>query len=309
VQVINTLAPVVLIILLGVFLRRSGFMPERKAIWASNLTYWIALPALLFLETARAQLQVAAHFDAVLTVLGGMAACILVGYATGLLLRLPASSMGALVQAGFRGNLAFIGIPVVMYSMAAGNTTGVTLCILLIAIAIPIYNIVAVLVLVAGQHRFSLRMLGAAARQIATNPLVIACLAGVGVAAFHLPIPTAVERTVDSLGRMATPLPLLSIGVTLDFRKIQGLLAPVLAATLIKIAVSPLAGVALGWVLGLTREEMHVSLLLLATPTAAASFVMAENMGNDAQLTAASIVLSTVLSLGPLLIVAAVFAG
>lgn len=302
-HVFNTLAPVFLLIALGAALRRWGRMPVPMAEWASELTYWVALPALLFHESARARIHFATHFDLFAVLLGGMALCTLTGYAAALVLGLRGGSTSALVQAAFRGNLAFIGIPVAVYSLSGAGEGATAMAVLIAAALIPFYNVLAVLVLLAGQHRFSGRAVGKVCLRVGTNPLILSCAAGLLLAGAGVALPLAASRTVQSLGQMALPLALLSIGGTLDPRRVQGVLGPVVTASLIKVALAPLAGYFLGRAAGLTGEEMRVALILLACPTAAASFVMADQMGGDTHLTAGAIVLSTLLSLASLMVV------
>ena len=60
----------------------------------------------------------------------------------------------------------------------------------------------------------------------------------------------------------------------------------------------------LGWPLarwaGLSPDEMRITLLFLACPTAAASFTLAGKLGGDEALAASSVVLSTALSIASL---------
>jgi len=60
-----------------------------------------------------------------------------------------------------------------------------------------------------------------------------------------------------------------------------------------------------GLLVGLTPQEMRMALIYLATPTAVMSFVMAEQLGGDARLSADAVVVSTVLSLPALVAVLA----
>lgn len=303
--VLNTLAPVFLIIALGAWLRRRGMLPEPMALWASELTYWIALPALLFVESAAAELSFARHFGLLAVVLGGMLACIAAGYAAARALGLPGTSSSALVQAGFRGNLAFIGIPVIVYSLGEANREGIAVGVLMVAATIPFYNLAAVVVILAGQHRFSGSAVRAVLLRLATNPLILSCGAGLALAWGEVPLPVSIHRTLDSVGTMALPLALLSIGGTLDLKKVHGALSPILTATLIKVVLAPSLGWAAGQAAGLSGEEMRIALILLASPTAAASFVMADQLGSDTHLTAGAIVLSTLLSFISLAVVVA----
>jgi predicted permease len=235
--------------------------------------------------------------------LGGSLVCLFVGYGVAWLMGVRGNRTGAFVQASFRGNLAFIGVPVVVYSLGNGNGDAVALGLLLLAGMVPFFNIAAVLVLLAGQHRFNLRAVGTVLKKLVTNPLILSCVVGLALAGLGWPLPAMVERTLQPLGRMALPLALLSIGASLDLGKVHGDVAPILAASLIKVGVAPLAGWALGRLVGLSGLEMSVILILLACPTAAATYVLADQLGADTQLSAGVIVASTLLSFASLFIV------
>ncbi len=295
-HVLNALAPVFLIIALGAVLRRIGMIPPAMAAWSSALTYWVALPTLLFVETAKARVDFSACTDLLSVLLGGMLICIGAGWGAGLMLRLPAVSVGSLAHVAYRGNLAFVGIPVAVYSLGGTSESGVALAILMIAALIPFYNAAAVILLLAAQHKSAASALKTVANQIWRNPLILACGAGLAAASLGVVLPVVVARTLGPVGAMALPLSLLTIGATLDLKKVRGCAGPVTAAALIKVALSPLAGYALGKMAGVTDEEMRIALILLSCPTAAASYVMADILGGDTQLTAGAIVLSTLLS-------------
>lgn len=315
-QVFNTLAPVFLIIALGAVLRRAGFLTGELVAALSRLTYWLALPALLFHETATATINFSRHQAVFWIMMAGMAACMAAGWACARLFRIGPRSAGTLVQAAYRGNLAFVGLPVIVYSFAtnglgaagaAATPAVTTMAVLLMAAVIPVYNVTSVVVLLAGQHRLGWRALRAVAASVLTNPLIIACALGLGYSFYRWPLALAAERTLKAVGQMALPLALLSIGGSLELRKVQGRLGLILAAGLIKVSVGPLVGWALGRMLGLSPEEMRVALIYLACPTAAASFVMADQLGGDGPLAAGVIVASTALSLGALWIVVWLF--
>ncbi|MEZ4770493.1 MAG: hypothetical protein R2844_18950 [Caldilineales bacterium] len=58
--VVNILAPIFLLIGLGLLLRRQGFAPESFFRQLNRLIYWVALPALLFSKMASAVPQLSA---------------------------------------------------------------------------------------------------------------------------------------------------------------------------------------------------------------------------------------------------------
>ena len=78
--VVNILAPIFLLIGLGLFLRRQGFASEEFFRNLNRLIYWIALPALLFAKTASALPQLNTALGIIAVVLAGMVVCIGVGY-------------------------------------------------------------------------------------------------------------------------------------------------------------------------------------------------------------------------------------
>lgn len=308
-NVVNTLAPVVLLISLGAFLRRIRLMPAAMAAWASTLTYWVALPALLFVETSGMRTRFSDHADAFAAIIAATAVCIGAGYAIAALMRLPTPSAAALVQAGYRGNLAYIGIPVIVYSANAADSTATAIGMLMVASVVPVYNMAAVVVLLGTQHRFRLSSMGPLFLRVLSNPLILACAAGMAWAWTGMGIPSALSRTLEPLGRMALPLALLSIGGSLDPRQVHGVLRPVAAASAIKLLLAPLIGLVMARLLGLRGDELRIVLFMLSCPTASASYVMAANMGADSHLTAGAIVMSTILSLIPLAAVSWILAG
>ncbi|HSN75317.1 MAG TPA: AEC family transporter [Anaerolineae bacterium] len=307
--VIDVLTPIVALIALGFALRRSGFLPDSFFKQANALVYWFGLPALLFVETATAtpELSTALRIVVILVLVTGL--CIAIGYLAGWRLRLPRASLASFVQGAYRGNLTYVGLPVVLYAMqaASNDSSGYqSLALLAVTPIIPLYNVLAVLVLLgadgSGQANFA-QQSGKLLRGVVSNPLIIACVAGIAYAYSPLPLPPVAQRTLTALGQMALPLALLGIGAALRLRDIRAGGLTATAAALIKVAIAPLAGLAIASALGLTGPELQITLLYLAMPTAAASFVMAERMGADGRLASSIVAISTLLAIPALTVV------
>ena len=300
--VLNTLVPLLALITLGAALRHWNFAPPSFFREANRLLYWIAMPALLFYQTAEATIQPGAALRVFLTLLAGMVVSIILGYLVALLLRLPRVSVGAFVQGAYRSNLAYVGLPVVLLSLAASHGQpmfgGDSLAVLSIAFLIPVYNLTAVVVLLAGRpvepgaSRTARQML----RAMVTNPLVLSCAAGLLFVVFGWKLPPVIRQTCATLGQMGTPLALLSIGASLSFASLRYQIVPTSAASLIKVAAGPVVGYLVARWLGLSPMETRVALIFLACPTAAASYVMAQQLGSDDKLAGSIIVFSTILS-------------
>lgn len=309
--IVSTLGPIVLLIVLGVFLRRGGFAEEAFFRQTNRLVYWVALPCLLFAKTAVMKPDLETAFEAFVVMVFGTAVALLAAFPAGAALRLRPPSQAAFVQTSFRGNLAYVGLPVVLFALA-GAEKGVTaqdesIAVLAMAPLIPLYNIAAIWVLLRGadQQRGESRGTGHVIVQMGTNPILIGVVVGLLYALTGLPLPRLAERTLSALGQLALPLALLGIGATLSFSALRGHLRATLVSTAIKIGLCPLAGLAAASLLGVSGTQLLVALLFLACPTATASYVMAERLDGDAPLTAAVIVLSTILTIPVLALILA----
>lgn len=301
--VIEVLTPIVLLVALGTILRTSGFAGEAFFRETNRLLFWVGLPSLLFVKIATAAPQIGRAAGIVAVLLAGMAGCILLGYLVSWGLRLKRPATASFVQGAYRSNLVYVGLPVVLYALAAaGSDTPETEALALLAIVplIPVYNIAAVLVLVGARKQEEANPIGQAGallQSVITNPLVIACVAGVAFSYSDLSLPIAAERTLSALGQMALPLALLGIGATLRAWAIREGGVAALSSAIIKILFAPLVGYVVARLVGLPAIETQMALLYLAMPTAAMSYVMAERMGADGRLAGSIVVISTLLAM------------
>ena len=306
--VFNTLVPLLAIVLLGAMLRQTGFAPASLFRETNRLLYWIALPALLFYQTAEAAIKGDSARHVFVVLLVGLFCCMALGYLVARTMRLPLSATGAFVQGAYRGNLAYVGLPVVLLALAAPNGQAApeinALAVLSIAFLTPIYNLTAVVILLAGRRgetgtgRTVRRMLVA----MITNPLVLSCAAGLLFVVCGWKLPPVVRQTCATLGQMSTPLALLGIGASLTFATLRHRIVPASASALIKIAAGPLIGYLVARWMGLSPSELRVAMIYLACPTASASYVMAQQFGADEKLAGSIIVVSTLLAVPALAI-------
>jgi predicted permease len=310
-EVINTLLPVFFMIALGAILRRTRFISTGVVAGLNNIVFWVGLPCLLFYQIATAEYDFASAGKTFLVVFAGMLVCVAAGYIAAGFLRLPGPAMGAFVQGAFRGNLYYVGLAVLLYSLSDnGDADAIrikNIAILVLALIIPVYNVAAVIVLLAGRQKLDRRVFGRLTRQVVTNPLIVSCAAGIIYQFFFSSLPVAVARALTSVGQVSLPLALIAVGAALVESKVGGYALCAFSASVIKIVIAPLAGLAGAIVLGLGPGETKVAMILLACPTAAVSYVMAEQLGSDEKLSAAIVTISTVLSIISLSVVVALF--
>lgn len=301
-SVVESLLPVLLMIMLGTGLRTFGFMPDLFFNGLNKLAFWIGLPCLLFLEISAAHpqgsepLRIAAAVICVSLILG------ITAWGVAAIFRLPTPSLRVFVQGAFRGNLAYVGIPVICYALSA-NPEARAIAILALAPTIPAFNIACVLLLIQPQsgHRFKRVM--QTLQGIGRNPLIIACVLGMIARYQSLILPTSLHRTIEGVGRIGLPAALMALGASLSLERVKGRVLVACVAATMKVALGPILGYVVGRAFGLVDDMLLVAVLYAAMPTAVASFVMADQMGADKELAAAIIVTSTVLAFPALALV------
>lgn len=307
--ILNTLAPVFLLIAAGAGLQASGFVSAGFLKEANRVTYWLGLPALLFSQLAGSVHQGGGAGLMFTVMLAATGLAILAGYGVALLLKVPGQSMGTFVQGGFRGNLAFVGLPVIFSLPDAplpGGMSARTAAVLTVAPMMVFYNIAGVVVLLLSQHRLGWGMVRPFLKQLATTPPLLATLAGIGWAAAGWTMPPAVDKALASLGEMALPLGLLGVGGSLLTLKLGATWRSPLASSLVKTVFCPLLGWAIGHACGLGAAELKMVLVLLACPTAIISYTMVLELKGDEALATGAISLSVLTSLLSLAVVVGV---
>ena len=307
--VLNVLAPVFLLIALGAAMQRTGFTSPGFLKEANRVTYWLGLPSLLFSQLISSYHDAHGASQLLGVVFAATGVIILLAYLVGWMLRVPAPALGTFVQGAFRGNLAFVGLPIIFAFPDTPVSNGLSLraaAVIVIAPTMVMYNTVAVVVLLLSQHRLGWRMIWPVVRQLATTPPLLATIAGVGCAMAGWSLPPSLDKALSALGEMALPLGLLGVGGSLVSIKLGSSWRRPLAAALLKTMVLPLVGYALARVWGLSPVETRLIAIFLATPTAIVSYTMAVEMKGDEPIAAGTIVLAVLGSLAALIVIIAV---
>ena len=294
-DILNIVLPVFIVITLGFLLKRLGLFDDAFVHQTNRLVYYLALPLLLFYGIGTADFST--NFNGALVLASGAAIvagfCISYGYAA--LRGYPPATRGTFSMGAFRGNLAYVGLAIVTN---AYGQTGFARAGILMGFLVPVLNFFAIAALLL-PHRNSGRARGAYfwLRQMLFNPLVVASFAGILWSFLHLRMPVVLERSLKITTGMSLPLALIAIGGSFSLAKLRGDLLMAGIAASIKLLWLPLIAAALLIACGVSGQELGIGVLLAATPTATASYIMAHQMKGDAELAASIVMLSTLLSI------------
>jgi len=292
--ILDSVLPVFLLIALGALLRRRGLTDHAFLAAGDRLIYFVFFPLLLFWKIGGAPAPEAAPWRLWAAGAGAIVGMWLLTLLLIALLRIPPARAGSFSQAAYRFN-TYVALAVVFN--AQGDAGAARLGELL-AVAIPLCNVLAVMTLIW----FSRRPADHGARTRLTllalvrNPLILGCAAGMLWSRLLPPWPTAVDNTLRLASSLTLPLALLSIGGSLTFAGLRGRLGTAALATLLKVAVLPLLG---WWALrlaGVTGPDALTAMLFFAMPASTAMYVLARQLDGDGDLSSAIIVLSTLAS-------------
>lgn len=285
------LLPIFLVILLGWALRRGG-MPG-DAFWplVDRLTYFLFFPCLLLLRLAEAEfagLPVAAM--AVAIVSGALLSAALL-LATGPRLSADIPAFTSLFQGGIRPN-TYVGLAAVA---ALYGDPGLALLAVAIAVLVPLVNLLSVAVLthwLARGRRSPVQLLIGVAR----NPIILACLLGIGLNLSGLHLPEGLRDGLAIVGQAALPLGLLAVGAGLDPQALRTGTRALLLASAVKLLLFPLLTLGIGRLLGIDGPALAVAVLFSAVPASVSSYALASQLGGDTRLMAAIITGQTLLA-------------
>ena len=303
-EVFHYLGPIILLVLLGWGLQRGGFFRAGTLPGLNRLCYWVALPALILGSLTQggpgAGMGWASWGGGELIVLAGVTLVVAaLGWVVSGALGLRWVERGTFTQAFFRGNLAFVGLPILLKAPGV-DPAGL---MLLLAPMMVLYNVIAVGVLVASQHGLGWATVKPLAGEWLRNPIIWASALGGLAYALGWCLPEPLGETVGLVGKMAVPLALLTVGAALGGLATGAWRRATWAAVAGKVLVSPALGWGLAAVLGISGAERFVLLVSLACPTAVASYTMAGEMGGDEALAAQTVVASTVASAAVLAVI------
>lgn len=291
---LSVIAPIFLIVLVGLVLRRSGQISADFIAIASKLVFNVCLPLLMFIAITESNVDFAkswrlALFSGVLALLSFLLAWLVAGWAS-----VAAENKGVAVQGAFRSNLGIIGIA--LCANAYGQE-GLAVGALILAAVTPLYNVFSLYALTrcldADRPINWLNLL----LNIVKNPLVMSILLAFLCVSFGWRLPAILHDAGSYLSRMTLPLALITIGGSLSLSALKAssrLSAVVVFSKLVLVPVT--VGIAAWW-LGFGGIELGCLVLMFASPTAAAAFVMVRAIGGNSALASNTIALSTLLSL------------
>ena len=203
---------------------------------------------------------------------------------------------GVFVQGVFRSNMAIISLSVVGNAYGADGTSVGAVYMGVLTI---LYNVLSVITLSRTQKDKNVtKQFAGILKKIFTNPLIVALVSAFIYKALSFPMPPKpIIKTGELLSNIALPLALICAGATLDMKSMFGLSGVSMQASIGRIVVAPTLAIIIGVIFALSPMHFGVLFIMVASPAAAASYVMAKSMGGNDVLAANILAFTTIFSM------------
>lgn len=195
---------------------------------------------------------------------------------------------GAMIQAINRSNFLVIGFPVVKSICGNESVASASLTVVGMLLVNNIMSVVVLEVFRGGKPNAKHIL-----KEILTNPIIIATFVGIVLMASHVKLPKVIEKTVSSLGGIATPLALIIMGASLDIKNIGKRKRNIFICVLGKLIIIPGIVTSIGALLGFRGVPFVTLLAFFAASPTTTSYTMADQMDSDGDLARDSLVFST----------------
>ncbi|MGR3984822.1 MAG: AEC family transporter [Gammaproteobacteria bacterium] len=277
---LQAIAPIVLCLALGKLLTRTPVF--RGVDWASleKVMFWVFLPALIFSAIVSGDFALGASLKLAAVFVIAQTATALAAVLHARIARLPAAAMTSLFQNAVRwNNIIAIALATTLY----GNA-GLALVAIALAVMVPIANVSCIVVMEYALPRDTAASAWSKLAAVVKNPLIVACIAGVGVKAGGVPLPQVLTGALDILAAATLGAGLLVVGAGISAGAIRRARLHIALATALKIIAMPLFTLALTIAFGIDGLARVIAVLCAAMPTAMQGYIVARNMGGDAEL-------------------------
>ena len=213
----SVIFPIFVYLSLGYFMRRINLFDDSTVKKMNATVFKVFLPVLLYYNIYKTDVE--STFNPKLCIFGALSIIFIyiVLFLTVPVFEKDNAKRSVIIQGIFRSNFVIFGLPVVTALYGDGNT-GMTA--VLIAVIIPIFNCLAVIVMEVfrGGKINAKKIL----KKIAANPLIIASVLGIISVVCGFKMPPVFEKCVSDLSKVATPLSLVLLGASFTFSSIKG---------------------------------------------------------------------------------------
>jgi hypothetical protein len=288
--VIETIAPIFFIIVFGYLLQQKGLLKAQFIQEANRFVFLFSLPVLIFTGIIKSDIKDIGLIN-ILSVIIPTLVILCFAFLLALAMGLKKGTLGSFVQTTFHGNITYIGLAVLYYML---GDEGLKKGSILIGFLILVNNTLAIAVISWTSQKHA--NIWHSLVSIIKTPLIIATFVGMVLLYLGIPVPKLLMKSMGILANIALPMALIIIGASMSLSTIKSSLKYSAIISLMKLMVLPFLSFLFCYFYAIPARDALPGIILLATPTATTSFILANELGGDTELASGAITLSTLIS-------------
>lgn len=288
---VSVVFPLFCMMALGYFLKAIGIFNDLFLRQLNGICFRVFLPLVLFINIYQSD-----FFELFSARLILFAVILVVVSFILLMIIIPKiepenNNRGVMIQGIFRSNYILFGVPIAqtLYGKEHTGTTAI-----LIAFIIPLFNLLSVVTLsIYSKQKQSRKQVLA---EVIHNPLIIGSVVAFFFILTGIRLPILIEHTIADISKVATPLALIVLGGSFQFKSIGAYKKQLSISVIGKLILLPGIFIPIAILFGFRKIELAALIAIFASPTAVSTFTMAQNAKATYKLSGQIVVLDSMLS-------------
>ena len=286
---LTLIAPLLILVAVGVFLREKKLINQNTINEVSKIILKLLLPIQIFMNIYKGDLAsnlsikyttvlISSYFLAVL--INTIIVCYFVN---------DPKQRSAMLQGGTRSNISIFALPLSI--MMAGESIG-SLAAISVGILSPLNNGYAI-------AEFEYYKPGKAskldvAKRILLSPIIVATILAFGIKLINLTLPETIINTFNYMSNCVTGMSLIMVGASFNFAFEKKKLPLILYTISFKTIIYPIIAIVLALLFKINSNQLIVLMCISAAPIATSSFPTAKGYDTDIDLVSSTLVYSYV---------------
>ncbi len=290
---VNSVIPLFLLVAVGYWARAFKIIPGNFPEILNAFVFKLAIPLSLFRTAYNTDLV--SNFDLKLVGTGVMAVFAIVGALWLIVPRFTTRpKAGSIIQACYRTNIVLFGLALCTNLFGEENIAPMAV---LIAVIVPLFNIIAVIVLtIMGDNSSEVPSVKELTISICRNPLIYMTVLGIIFSVVGIKLPHVIYAPVNDLASCANPVAMISLGAQFSFGSALKNVKINTIVVITRLFLIPALVLPVFIALGFRGPELGALFVGFSSPTATSSFVMAKNLGCDADIAGEGVIFTTFFS-------------
>ncbi|WP_303104563.1 AEC family transporter [uncultured Mitsuokella sp.] len=288
---IGAVVPMFCLMFIGAMVKRMKLLTDEELVHVNRMVFRIFFFCMMFYNIYTTDIATTFRPNLILFGAGGVLATALIAGIIVCAIEPSNKRRGAMIQATFRSNFVLMGIPLIANIFGDDQLAIPTM---MIAIIVPIYNIVSVFILETfrGGHFYLPGIL----LGVLKNPMILGAILGTAFLILGISIPKPVLKPIGQVAAATTPVALIILGASFKGGSFHNHLPQLVGCVLARLIIVPTIMLGLAIFLGFRGIELVTLVAIFATPCAVAGFAMAQQMNSDAELAGNCVVYTSALS-------------